>query len=286
MAEASGYVLVHGAWHDRHTWEAVVPPMRAAGRDVAVLDLPGAGETAAVPESYRRRPLDMAAFASEPSPNAGVTQDQRTDAVIAALRDVNARTGGRAVLVGHSLGGLTVSHVAERVPEELSAAVYLTAFLLAPGVPAVEMIGHPLMARALVPSLFLADPEQVGALRIDPASEDPDYVERMRLAYAGDVTPEAFAQALRHFHPDEPAQVALVPSPVTAERFGCVPRHYVECTGDRAITIEGQREMVARMDREIGGATQVHTLGAAHSPFLSLPREVASLLLRIEARPR
>jgi pimeloyl-ACP methyl ester carboxylesterase len=33
------------------------------------------------------------------------------------------------VLVGHSLGGLTVSAVAEAMPERLSAVVYLTAFL-------------------------------------------------------------------------------------------------------------------------------------------------------------
>ncbi len=276
----NGIVLIHGAWHDHHTWDAVVPALTDAGVTAKAIDLPGAGVNAKKPASWTH-PIDPAAFGTEVSPNAGTTQQERTDAVIAAVREVNAATGGKAVICGHSLGGLTVTPVAETIPDEISAAVYLTAFMLRPGMVAGEMIGHPLMADALVPSLFLADPEQVGALRLDPQSEDAEYVARAREAFFADLTDDQFAQALSHLHPDEPAQVAGVPSDATADRYGTVARHYIECTQDRAITIAAQREMVKTMDAAMGGTTTVHRMETSHSPFHSQPQALAATLAAI-----
>ena len=104
----NGVVLIHGAWHDHHTWDAVVPLLEAEGRIVRAIDLPGAGSGAARPASFDVRPLDPAAFGTELSPNAGVTQDERTQAAIDAVRTVNSQTGGKAVVLGHSLGGYAI----------------------------------------------------------------------------------------------------------------------------------------------------------------------------------
>ena len=277
----NGVVLIHGAWHDHHTWDAVVPLLEAEGRVVEAIDLPGAGSGAARPDSFDVRPLDPAAFGTELSPNAGVTQDERTQAAIDAVRTVNSQTGGKAVVLGHSLGGLTVSSVVEAIPDEVAAAVYLTGFMLPPGMLAVQMIQHELMADALVPSLFLADPEQVGALRIDTASPDEEYRQRLKDAFYADLTDQQFESCLPHLHPDEPVQVAAVPSNVTSERFGGVARHYIQCTEDRAITHSGQEEMVRLVDAAMGNATTVHRLGTSHSPFHSQPAAVAELIASI-----
>lgn len=278
MSISNGVVLVHGAWHDHHTWDAVVPRLEAGGLRVKAVDLPGAGAAAPRPASFSERPLDPAAFGTEPSPNAGVTQEERTGAVIDAVRQLNAETGGKAVVVGHSLGGLTVSAVVEEIADEVSAAVYLTAFMLPPGMLAVQMIQHELMAEALVPSLFMADPEQVGALRIDTGSTDPAYKARVKEAFYADLAEDQFEEALRHLHPDEPVQVAAVPSGVSSERFGRVARHYIECAEDRAITQAGQQEMVRLMDEALGSNTTVHHLNTSHSPFHSQPDALASLI--------
>jgi pimeloyl-ACP methyl ester carboxylesterase len=170
------FVFVHGAWHDAATWRLVTPLLEAGGHIVRALDLPGAGRNAKAPRSYGRRPLDPAAFAIERSPNAEVNQQDRTRAVIALIDEVTRDQAGPVVLVGHSLGGLTASAVAEAIPERVSAVVYLTAFLLPPGMTAHTMIEHPTMTDSLVPPLFLADPGLVQALRIDPRSDRPDYV--------------------------------------------------------------------------------------------------------------
>ena len=269
-----GFIFVHGAWHNAGTWKHVIPRLEAEGYVALALDLPGAGANAKLPVAYSRRPLDAAAFASEPSPNAGVTQEERTRAVIAAIEAL----GRPAVLVGHSLGGLTISAVAEAVPERLAAVVYLTAFLLPPGMPALAMIQHETMASALVPSLFLADPAQVGVLRLDPRSDDPTYQANLKAAFYADVHDDELATAVPALHCDEPAGVAATPSPVTADRFGRVPRYYIRCLDDRAIPLAGQDFMIAAVDAAIGGKTKVSTLAASHSPFYSQPAKLVEVL--------
>ncbi|MGI3170045.1 alpha/beta fold hydrolase [Pseudooceanicola sp. C21-150M6] len=278
MSETNGVVLIHGAWHDHHCWDEVVPLLEAGGIPVTAIELPGAGRSAALPESFLNRPLDPAAFATEPSPNAGVSQVQRTEAAIAAVREMNEKTGGKAVVVGHSKGGLTLTPLAEAIPDEISHAVYLAAFLLPPGMVAGQMIGHPLMAEALVPTLFMADPADVGALRMDVRSEDPAYRAGIKATFYADVADASFDQAIGHLHPDEPAQIVTSPSPATPGRFGRVPRHYIECTGDQAVTIAAQREMVRLMDEAMGTPTNVFSMNTSHSPFFADPQGLASIL--------
>lgn len=279
MTGTPAFLFVHGAWHNHETWGQVAPLLEAEGFRTRAIDLPGAGANAKRPKSFSERPLDSAAFATEPSPNAGVTQAERTAAVLAEIDAL----GGNVVLVGHSLGGLTVSSVAEAAPEKLRAAVYLCAFMLPPGMPAIAMIQHETMAAAHVPALLRADPAAVGALRLDVASDDPTYREGLRACFYGDVEAGRLAPFMRGLHCDEPVGVCLEPSPVTADRFGRVRRVYIRCLHDNAITIVGQDFMIAAVDGALGGRTEVHTLKSSHSPFLSQPRELAATLAKIAA---
>jgi pimeloyl-ACP methyl ester carboxylesterase len=275
------FVLIHGAWHGARSWDKVVPLLEAAGHHVVAIDLPGSGVNAKLPVAFSARPFDPAAFATEPSPNAGVTQEDRTATAVRAVREAAAKGNGKVALVGHSLGGITVSPVAETVPDMLHAAVYLTAFMLPPGMPAIAMIQHESMADALVPGLFMADPAAVGALRIHVTNTDPAYGSQLKAAFYGDVSDEDFEAFRTTLHCDEPAQVAVVPSDVTVERFGSVPRHYIHCEADRAVTPPGQAMMVELVDGALGGRTVTHRLPTSHSPFLSQPTELAKLLIEI-----
>jgi len=266
------FVFVHGYWHNSGTWAQVIPALKARGYAAHALDLPGAGANAKLPGSFLAR--DAAAFATEPSPNAAVTQEERTRAVI----DVVKAAGAPVVLVGHSMGGATISDVAENVPESVATLVYLTAFLLAPGVPPIRVIQHETMKAALVPSLFRADPTAVGALRLDPRSEDANYRAKFKAAFYGDVGDAELNAFLPSLHCDEPLSTAVRPSAVTAGRMGSIPRHYIRCTADRAITIEGQDYMLSSMDAAFGATTVRHTLAASHSPFLSQPAALVEIL--------
>ncbi|MEX1057329.1 MAG: alpha/beta fold hydrolase [Natronospirillum sp.] len=161
-------------------------------------------------------------MASEPSPNAGVTLAMRSQAVIDLINEV-AAPDDSVFLMGHSLGGITVTDVAERLGDRLTAVIYLTAFMLPPGMPTIAMIQHEKMTGEEVAPLFLSDPTKTGALRLDPDSDDAGYRERVISAFYGDLIDTDAADALHGLHSDEPALVVLDPSPMSKARFGQHP---------------------------------------------------------------
>jgi pimeloyl-ACP methyl ester carboxylesterase len=254
--------------------------LEAGGFTTLTLDLPGAGINAIAPASLGRRPFDPAAFASEPSPVAHVAQKDRTQAVVALVERAST-CGGRVVLVGHSAGGMTLSAVAEQVPEMLLAVVYIAGFMVPNGLPLLAMLQHESMASALSHGLFMGNPAAIGATRIHPGSTEAAYRALLRAAFYGDVPEADFEMAASQLHCDESNLGALAPSAITPERFGAVARHYVRCTEDCAIPLAAQDHMVAAVDEAIGGRTTTHTLKSSHSPFLSRPAALSKILIDI-----
>ncbi len=106
ISRKPAFVLIHGAWHGMPTWDNIAPLLEGQDYPARMLDLPGAGAHAQMPLAYDKRPLDSAAFATEASPGASSTQDQRTRAVIALVKKKASETGGPVTLLGHSLAAL------------------------------------------------------------------------------------------------------------------------------------------------------------------------------------
>ena len=104
----STYVLVHGAWHGPWCWGKVVPLLKQAGHRVEIPDLSGYGQD----KTFREITL--------------TTYTQR----VCETLDAQAEP---VILVGHSLGGIVISQVAEERPEKIQTLVYLTAFLVQNG---------------------------------------------------------------------------------------------------------------------------------------------------------
>jgi pimeloyl-ACP methyl ester carboxylesterase len=283
-APRAAFVLVHGAWHNHSAWNAVTPILEANGFAALTLDLPGAGVNAIAPTSLGRRPFDPAAFAAERSPVAGVTQEERTRAVVALVKEAASLNDGKVILVGHSAGGMTISAAAEQVPNQLRAVVYLAGFMVPNGMSLLAMLQHDTLASALAPGLFVGDPAAIGATRINGASTDAAYRSLLKAAFYGDVSESDFVQAASQLHCDESNAGAVAPSEITPARFGTVPRHYIRCTQDRAVPLTGQDHMIAAVDATIGGKTTTHTLESSHSPFLSQPVTLARILIDIGAQ--
>ena len=281
MSESKAvFVLVHGAWHNRSAWDAVVPILEANGLAALTLDLPGAGVNAIAPKSLGLRPFDAAAFAAEPSLSAGVTQEERTQAVVALVKEA-ASLSDRVILVGHSAGGMTISAVAEQVPNLLRAVVYLAGFMVPNGISLLAMLQHETLSEALAPGLFVGDPAAIGATRIHVGSTDAAYRSLLKAAFYADLSESEFTRAAEQLHCDESNIGAVAPSGITHGRFGAVPRHYIRCTQDRAVPVTGQDHMIAMVDDAIGGKTTTHTLESSHSPFLSQPAALARILIKI-----
>ncbi len=276
LTKKPAFVLIHGAWHDHHTWDKIAPRLAAQGFAALAIDLPGAGVNAKIPTSFGKRPFDPVAFAQEPSPNAHVTQDERNQATLNAIAEATKLGNGEVVLVGHSLAGLTLSPVTEMMPSGLAGVVYLTAHMLPNGAIIADV-----RATANVPPLYVASPREVGALRMAVNVGDAAYMVRVREVFYGDVSDADFAFVLQHLHCDEPVQVVGERSPITAVNFGTIPRHYIRCTQDLAITIEGQDRMIELVDSQMDNKAVVHTLETSHSPFFSAPDQLAEILMNV-----
>jgi pimeloyl-ACP methyl ester carboxylesterase len=234
------FVLVHGAWHGGWCWQKIVPLLEAEGHRVIALDLPGHGD-------------DSTAL-------SGMT----LDANVTRIREAVEAADERVILVGHSMGGIAITRVAEEVPDMIATLVYLAAFLPQDGQSLPELAER--MVDSLVASNMQVN-EREGTAVI------PE--ELWRDAFYGECDDKDVVFASRHLVRESLA--AIGPSVrITPEHAGRVPRVYVECLRDRAITIDAQRAM-----QGAAGCERVLTIDTDHSPFLSRPRELADHLLSL-----
>ncbi len=276
------FVLIHGSWHGAWAWNEMTPLLADAGYASIAIDLPGAGSRTRFPASYLKRPIDMDAFSVEPSPIAGITQEERTAATVAAIKGAASVGNGKVILVGHSWGGLTISHAAEAVPELVQSVVYLSAFLLPDGLAAGAVLGHESFSTGQAGAIFIGDPGKHGALRIDPRSQDPEYIAKAKSGFYHDVSDEHFAAIANLLHCDEVISTAAFPMAISAERYGAVDRHYIRMADDRAVPAAAQDHMVKTVDdSSVGGKTTVHGLSGSHSPFFAKPKELLDVFVKI-----
>lgn len=233
------YVLVHGAWLGAWAWHEVVPRLESAGHEVLTPDLPAHGVDTTAPGE--------------------VSLEDYVDRVV---RTIDA-TDEPVVLVGHSAGGVTIGQTAERVPDAVEALVYVSAFLLDDGQSLLDLAEGSAEGAAL---------EQV----VDEATGVSRLVEGcMAEALYADCSEAdlALAKSLRR---PEPLAPLGTPVDVSDERFGSVPRGYVRCADDRAITPTNQDRMLAALPCDA-----IYGMETSHSPFFADPGALADHLLSV-----
>ena len=242
----------------------------------------GHGLLARRPEALTRRPFDSGLLATEVSPVAGVDLDQAGDLLLSQLKRLG---GGRpVVVVAHSLGGAVLSRAAQLAPELVAHAVYVTAAMTASGVSPVAYMQLPENEGGLLDQSIVADPAVVGAMRIDVGSADPGRRQLLRETFYGDVDPLTADAAIALLTPDAPVGIALGATTLTPDGWGSVPRTYVRCARDFAIRPALQQKFIADADAAFpANPTLVHTLDSSHSPFLSMPGQLAEIVLKAHA---
>ena len=93
--------------------------------------------------------------------------------------------------------------------------------------------------------------------------------DKLPALFYADVSPEDRYRAMERLRP-QPLSISTTPVTLTEERFGSVPRWYIECTHDNAVRINLQRLMVKMTP------CKVITMECGHSPFFSNPRNWSS----------
>jgi len=234
------FILVHGAYHGAWCWQRLTPLLEARGDRVIAPDLPGHGDD--------RTPLadvDLGTYVA------------RIDEILAAQPEV-------PVLVGHSMAGIILSTIAERRPGDIAKLIYLTAYMLADG--------ETLSAAAKV------DAESLVKARIDEVDGAPCVVPAegvLGRAFYQDASDEDLNWVAERITP-QPIAPFREPVRVSSDRWGRVPRLYIHCRDDRAISPTLQERMVAAQP-----GTPTAELAGGHSPFLTRPEELAGLLSKL-----
>jgi pimeloyl-ACP methyl ester carboxylesterase len=201
------FVFVHGAWHGAWCWQALREELEFRGHETHAVDLP-------------------------------------CETVGLSVRDYAAAVGPQpdAVVVGHSLGGLTIPLVPAR------AWVFLAALIPADGVSAAVM--HPGFTGT-----------QRDELGRSYWPDEPTAREHLYPDLSGEEASWAFPQLRRQAPVERVA--GLPPGPCAS----------IVTLGDRVVSPEFQLEAA----REVLGVEPLE-LDAGHSPFITHPVELAGLL--------
>ena len=243
MSDFDPVILIHGAWQGSWAWARFTPYLEAAGLAVHAVDLPGNGVDGSDP--------------------ADVTFEaclQHVHGVVRALdRPVN--------LVGHSGGGLLVTAFAERWPELVSRLVYVVGMMLPDGTSFEKLASsvrqdHP-EASGIWPYLEWSADRKVSSVPVEAAIA----------IFLHDCPASDAAAAAARLTPQGEGGRAVT-TPATAERYGRIPRLYVEALHDRSVILPVQRAMQARAP----GASVV-SLPTGHAPQFSAPDRLAEAII-------
>jgi pimeloyl-ACP methyl ester carboxylesterase len=250
MAEQRGarhIVLVHGAWQGSWSFGAWAPLLSAAGWTVHAVDLPGNGwgEKGAAPANL-------------------ATYTAHVAGVIEAI-------DGPVVLVGHSGGGITASQVAELLPDRVAALVYLAGMMLPSGMRFVELSQQVAQDNpgvdlsGITPWLEWNGDHSATTVREEGALR----------CFVHDCERTAARQAASMLRA-QPEGGRAMHNTLSAERFGRVPRIYVECLDDQSLLLPIQRRMQALSP----GAHRL-SLDCGHVPQLAQPVQLCASLLPV-----
>jgi pimeloyl-ACP methyl ester carboxylesterase len=234
------FVLVHGAWQAPYAWQFVKQRLEQQNQRVIVVELPGHG--------------------TDNTPPATLTLNAYRDKVVTAIQ----AQPDNVILVGHSLGGMVVTAVAESIPARISKLVYIGTFLPANG--------QSLLALASTDST-----SQLGAALVPSADQltldiRPDRLVPVFIQDGSDAAKKLVTDNYRA----EPAIPFTNPVTVTAANFGRVDKYYLHTTQDNAVGLRLQKRMAAA-----AGITKTYTLASSHCPFLSVPDQVSDVLLNL-----
>ena len=236
----STYVVIHGAWHGGWCWNKVAPLLEKEGHTVVTPDLPSHGnDKTPIPE------ITLQAYAYR------------------VCEVVNAQSGP-VILVGHSMGGLVITQAAENCSDNIQKLVYLTAFLLQNGEFLLQYAQEDTEALVL-PHLVMVEDEGYATVKD----------EGIKPAFYADCSDEDVERAKSLLVPQAAAPFAT-PVSTTAENFGRIPRVYIECLQDKAISPSIQKKMYTNLPCE-----KVISMNTSHSPFFSAPEALAGHLLAL-----
>lgn len=234
------FILIHGSWHSAWNWHKVIPILESKGHKAIAIDLPGMGR--------------------DKTPIQEVTLKTSVEKICALID----RLDEQVILVGHSKNGILISQVAEYRSEKIEKLIYLAAYLIPNGKTQSEY----------------SIQDTNGVLK--------PYVTQFHELKAHTLQTEIYKEGLYHDCEDaitqmaklllshEPVATGITPLELSEDKYGSVPRFYIECTEDKAVTPFIQRKMYTETICE-----KLYSMPTSHSPFFSKPGELSAIFCEI-----
>ena len=233
------FILIHGSWHSAWNWHKVVPRLEAAGHRAIAIDLPGMGRD--------KTPI----------------QEVRLEATVQKICALIDSIEGRVILVGHSKNGIMISQAAEYRPHKIEKLIYLAAYLVPDGKTQSEYSARDTEGW-LKP--FVSRHPETNSHTLQPE------IYREGLYHDCDVDISEMAKNILSHEPVESGTTPLR----LGDNFNSVPRYYIECMEDRAVTPFIQKLMYTETP-----CKKVYRMATSHSPFFSRPAELCRLFCDI-----
>ncbi|CAM6081905.1 unnamed protein product [Calypogeia fissa] len=246
------FVLVHGAFHGAWCWFRVITKLHRYGFKATALDLSSHGRD----KTHADNVTSLAQYAKP-------------------LTDYLAsNVSGKVVLVGHSLGGISISYAMEQFPDKVSKAIFLAAAM-----PLNNQSGASSFPPDALPRLFgehaVISNYGNGPLA-PPTSLSPNLTMCTSLFYNKSPPQDATLGLL--VLDDEPVASLYGVLYLTASGYGSVRRFYVKTDFDNVLPPSTDQDYIINQNPP----EQVFTInGSDHSAFFSKTREFTELIVKI-----
>jgi pimeloyl-ACP methyl ester carboxylesterase len=240
-------LMVHGSWHWGGCFQKIANLLAAKG--------------------YPALTPDLTSHGFDPAPYDSIANMEQ---YAAPVEEILQKAQAPIVLVGHSMGGVTLSYLGEKYPEKIRALIYLCAFMVPNGKRALDyVLLNEKIPQAAELFKIVSQVNEGRGLKLDLTDR-----ALVKAAFYGGCSDHDISIAANNLLAIQTTVPDSHISAVTAQRYGTLRRVYIECTDDKAIPIETQRRMI----EEAPGA-KVVTLQTSHSPFFSQPGALARVLM-------
>lgn len=240
-ATADTFVIVHGAFQNAQSWDAVSESLKAKGHTVFNVDLPGRNAQGAEAKA--------------------VSIAQYAETVGAIVKSQNQPV----TLIGHSFGGITISLVGAAMPEKIKKLVYIAAYVPVSG-DSMQSLASGDKDNGFTQKSFVVSPDYSFATILDE--------DRVRL-FINDGKPEqqkVVAESMLR----EPLGPIATKVEIAQDKFGKIPKAYIRTSMDKTVSPTIQNMLIQR-----AGIKNVADIQAGHSPQVSQSAKLSDLIASI-----
>ncbi|KAM7498042.1 hypothetical protein LguiA_022456 [Lonicera macranthoides] len=251
------FVLVHGSCHGGWCWYKVTTLLESAGHTVTAVDLGASGINP-------KQLLDIPTYSGYLQP--------LTD-VLEALP-----SGQKVALVGHSMGGVSISVAMEKFPTKIAVAIYCTAVMPTPD-------NFDLLQLNQQDSKFIFDSSETATAIYFGKNFLESTLYQLSPPEVGDEVSDpsedlSLCLSVARYYPIYRDEISRSETTLTSANYGSVNRAYIISEEDLGLPVETAQQYIKNFPPK-----EVETIsGSDHMVMLSKPQELATYLQKIATK--